>query len=417
MVCRDWASTLRRASYRGAPFFVESDNVETGRRLVVHEFPHKDAPYVEDMGRRANVVDVTAYVAGEDVETVGGRLFNACHQGGAAQLNLPTDRMQAHCESCAREYSKDRLGYIAFRLRFIRHGAGAAPASIGGGARAIEFAASGLVVQIGDAYAQQFKTLKEAGFVLDDATARVQEFAADFEAELRTSLIDAELVAPLLLQTSTIYNTAAELTLFGAVGDTFGERSYSATSQTVVETGLVSAVFDLITAAREALDPDMAPGFLVDWTQWGEVPTSSATPSLARLKSNATAINNVVRFSAAAQYATAIVNRTYTDPRDARQARADAAEYLGSLLDDLSGWATYEIGKEIYALRGMIADHLTTLLTTLAPVLVVSAPRRMPSLWWANRLYADAERAGEIAQRNSVKHASFMPTEFEALSR
>ena len=41
----------------------------------------------------------------------------------------------------------------------------------------------------------------------------------------------------------------------------------------------------------------------------------------------------------------------------------------------------------------------------------------MPSLWWANRLYGDAKRADEIVERNGVKHASFMPPEFEALAR
>ena len=42
---------------------------------------------------------------------------------------------------------------------------------------------------------------------------------------------------------------------------------------------------------------------------------------------------------------------------------------------------------------------------------------QMPSLYWAYRLYADAERAKEVAARNRVYHPSFMPTTFEALSK
>jgi prophage DNA circulation protein len=417
MVCRDWASTLRRASYRGAAFFVESDSVETGRRLVVHEFPHKDAPYVEDMGRRANTIDVTAYVATEDVEGPSGKLFNACHSGGPAQLNLPTDRMQAHCESCSREYSKDRLGYIAFRLRFIRHGAGAAPFAALGSSRAITFEAAGLVTMIGDAFTRQFKTIDEPGFVIDSAIEQVRALAVDFTAAVRTSMIAADLAAPVLLLSEQLYQQAPELTVFGAVGDTFGERQYLATAQTQLDTSLVPSVFGLFEAAREAMAPEAAAGFFVDWLAWAFETRTGPTPSMVRLAKNTAIVNTVVRMSAAAAYVTAIVGREYTDPRIARQARADVAEYLGDLLEGMRGYDSYEAVKEIYKLRGDVAEHLTTLIANMAPVLVVGAPRRMPALWWANRLYGDATRADEIVKRNGIKHASFMPTEFEALAR
>jgi len=68
-------------------------------------------------------------------------------------------------------------------------------------------------------------------------------------------------------------------------------------------------------------------------------------------------------------------------------------------------------------LRGRVAEHLSRLVTDLAPVLIVGAAQSMPSLWWANRLYGDAFRAAELVRRNRVKHASFMPVEFEALAR
>jgi prophage DNA circulation protein len=56
-----WRDKLLPASFKGAEFHVEAMNADGGRRLVVHEFPKKELPYVEDMGRKAGTVSVRGY--------------------------------------------------------------------------------------------------------------------------------------------------------------------------------------------------------------------------------------------------------------------------------------------------------------------------------------------------------------------
>jgi DNA circularisation protein N-terminus len=56
-----WRHDLKPASFRGVHFHVESGSKESGRRIVVHEFPKKDFPYSEDMGRRAYEFSVRGY--------------------------------------------------------------------------------------------------------------------------------------------------------------------------------------------------------------------------------------------------------------------------------------------------------------------------------------------------------------------
>ena len=48
-----WSDQLRPASFRGVPFVVLAGTVSAGRRLARHEYPQRDIPYMEDMGRRA----------------------------------------------------------------------------------------------------------------------------------------------------------------------------------------------------------------------------------------------------------------------------------------------------------------------------------------------------------------------------
>lgn len=64
-----WRAKLVPAYFRNrnmggqeALFHVETGSKESGRRIVTHEFPKKELPYAEDMGRRAMSFTVRGYV-------------------------------------------------------------------------------------------------------------------------------------------------------------------------------------------------------------------------------------------------------------------------------------------------------------------------------------------------------------------
>lgn len=59
-----WKSRIRKASFRGVAFGVADAGLEAGRRAVVHEFPQRDLPYVEDMGAAPARFTLQAFVLG-----------------------------------------------------------------------------------------------------------------------------------------------------------------------------------------------------------------------------------------------------------------------------------------------------------------------------------------------------------------
>jgi|OM-RGC.v1.023812305 prophage DNA circulation protein len=133
MPMRDWAKTLRHASFRGVPFWVDGEDPEVGRRVVAHEISGGDASLTEDMGARTKTIFVEAYVAGDLADVAGHALERACGAPGASLLILPMDAGEtAHCLSCSRSRRKDRNGFIAYRLEFMKAGG------------AVAFTASGL---------------------------------------------------------------------------------------------------------------------------------------------------------------------------------------------------------------------------------------------------------------------------------
>lgn len=417
MACNEWIGTLRRASYRGASFFVETDQITTGRRLVVHEFPNKDIPYVEDLGRKANRISVTAYVVGDNVGAAEGALRRACDAGGPARLNLPMARAIVHCEECSRDYKKDKLGYIAFTLKFVVEGSRPAPFASLNVARAIEFRASNIAAPLTEVVSRTFRGLGVPGFVADHAVERLQGIAAEFDVSVRSAPIAPDISGPLIVAAAEMSVNASSLIAVGDRGDRYSDASFVSSAEFAPAGDLVSAVVGLFSAAREGMAPEYAVSFFEPWLGFETEVWPVLSASSAISAENDRALDSLVRVAAAAQYAAAVALRTYPSRREAAQARADVAEYFSSILEGLRGWEGYAAWVEVSELMGQTVELLSRLVADLAPVLQVSAPRRMPALWWANRLYGDANRAGELVARNRVKHAAFMPVEFEALSR
>ncbi|KGF71154.1 hypothetical protein LL06_00720 [Hoeflea sp. BAL378] len=133
---------MRRASFRGVPFWVESESPEVGRRVVVHEISGGETILTEDMGARSKSIFVDAYVAGDAADFAGLALERACGVPGASLLILPMDAGEAvHCIACARTRSKDQNGFVAYRLEFIRSGGRASFAASGLGQLRTAFSA------------------------------------------------------------------------------------------------------------------------------------------------------------------------------------------------------------------------------------------------------------------------------------
>jgi prophage DNA circulation protein len=56
-----WRDALLPAMFDGRPFWTEAGSQSGGRRIAVHQFPKRDLPYAEDMGRRATEFVVRGY--------------------------------------------------------------------------------------------------------------------------------------------------------------------------------------------------------------------------------------------------------------------------------------------------------------------------------------------------------------------
>ncbi|GJD65177.1 DNA circularization N-terminal domain-containing protein [Methylobacterium frigidaeris] len=151
---RDWRQSLMPASFRGARFLVEKDELgKVGRSIVRHRYVKSETHATEDMGRLVREYRITAYLASDTADAEKTALITACGRAGVGTLVLPLQGSdQVRCEGCSTATHKDRLGYIALELEFVEAGqdGGGFPA-LALGDRIVESALDGLGSAVGDA--------------------------------------------------------------------------------------------------------------------------------------------------------------------------------------------------------------------------------------------------------------------------
>lgn len=128
-VTNTFLENLRPASWRGVPFEVNGDDAEFGRRVVVHEYPQRDKPYVEDLGRKTRKFTLDAWVCAHmenDFNPWDARdaLIEAIEAGDVGTLVHPFwGSMEGHISNVkVKQTSISMGGYVNFSMDFMESG-------------------------------------------------------------------------------------------------------------------------------------------------------------------------------------------------------------------------------------------------------------------------------------------------------
>jgi prophage DNA circulation protein len=129
-----WRNSFVPASFRNAQFYCQTNAREGGRRNVEHEFPKRDMPYGEDMGRKAVEFSVRGYcisypvtntiLQNRDYRLARDALLAVLEDNAPGLLILPFAKtaMWVIC-SRYRLTEEDRLGgYCTFDMSFAEKG-------------------------------------------------------------------------------------------------------------------------------------------------------------------------------------------------------------------------------------------------------------------------------------------------------
>lgn len=129
---RNWPKTIPGASFKGFPFHVEDEGTgEAGRLVALHTYAKAETHGTEDMGRKARIFHVAAYIVGDDADARAQAFIERCSTPGPGLLVLPiTPSQMVRCIGCDTNNRKNEMGKVAFVLKFLELGseAGGPPA-------------------------------------------------------------------------------------------------------------------------------------------------------------------------------------------------------------------------------------------------------------------------------------------------
>ncbi|ENM7042466.1 DNA circularization protein, partial [Escherichia coli] len=162
-----WKDRLQDASFRGVPFKVEEESAGTGRRVETHEYPNRDKPYTEDLGKITFRPSITAYVVGDDCFDQRDRLIDALNKPGPGTLVHPTyGELKACVDGEVRvSTSKSEGRIVRFDLKFVEAGELSYPTSGAATAQTLMSSCSALDDCISDSF---------SGFSIDGVADFVQ---------------------------------------------------------------------------------------------------------------------------------------------------------------------------------------------------------------------------------------------------
>lgn len=373
------------AEFRGVTLYLERGSISPGRRVQVHEYPLRDDPYAEDLGRKTREWQVTGYLLGEDYDVVRNQLAEALELPGAFEMRhsyYGTHRVVLTGDPRITESTRE-----------------------GGMARV-----SLTVLRADDA--PRYPT----------AVADTQQVVASTAESSRLAILDEFIDAFEIVELAVDRVEAVEATILGALSEIEGiVGGVTGTIARLIRTPaeLGAAILSSIGQIKNMFgEPSRALGVYSALFGTGEVrSTSFSAPRQTQIEAQAqNAAVALIRRGAAVEAAEASAEWQY----ETRQQAVETLEVIHQgITEQLSGSVPPlpQTTQRLVSLRAAAVQDLRRRGTALPELTRYTPNARLPALVLAHRLYGDARRDADIIRRNNVRHPGSVPADtLEVLS-
>lgn len=382
------------ASFRGVPFLVDTSEYSGGRRTVVKEFPLRDQPEVEDLGRATRTFPVEGYVLGDDYLPQRDALIDALdNRSGPGQLLHPTyGALQVICTNLKVRESKREGGFAAFAIEFTEAAAQPRnPTVEPDAAELLDASATAALEASGADYAAVLQVEDLPGWVFDSI------------ADVITSATEAvdQLVGPVLTEAQDLAALKSKLDALQVDALHLARRPLD----------LAAALDDLLLTFS---DPFLLPRLLRLYAFMPPERPGGTTLNREVEISNFDAVLALVRRGIAIQAARLAPLADF----DSYEAAVEVRDAVAEMLDEQLEVAGDEAFTPLQQLRADLVRSVPGEGSDLAHVVRYTPPAVVPSLVLAHRLYGDLEREEDLIGRNRIQNPAFIrgAEELEVLS-
>jgi len=401
-----WKQRLLQGTFRGVAFYIESSGGEIGRRVAVHEYPLRDKPYAEDLGRKARRFTLEMFVLGPDYMDARDALIGAIETAGPGPLVHPYlgEMTVTAVEARGPQESTREGGMARFSVTFVESGEATFPASSTDTAAVALEAADEAQASALEEFAEDFDVTGPE-FIAAQAAELLQTAAERIDA-IREGL-------PAIPEAATAL--ASRIRTFTGSVEALVREPLALAGEIY---GLVSGVLSSIGRVERAFAAYRMVGSILD----NQPSVFGTTPSRSQQAANQAAVADlieraavieacrlsagmVLRGTGATSAAAVSTNWAYAS----REAVTALRNELADRLDRLMETADDAIYETLADLRAAVVTDLTVRGADLARTARYTPPLTRPALAVAYHLYGHASRDLEIVARNNVRHPGFVP--------
>ena len=411
-----WRDRLRKASFRGVAFFVDSSELSGGRRVANHEFPGREEPYSEDLGRKQRTYPITAYIIGADYFRERDALINACEAESTGQLVHPYYGTKVvRCTSLRVSESRQDGGIVTVAMEFVEAGTKPSPKSSGDLLSSVQNAAADAKKALSAGF-EAMDVLNSPGFVIDSAIENLNSASDALASASRGLNGGAVKIANLAFAIRNLKANAGDLIRApGRLAAQF-QSALDLLKDALNLDGLLpadnrGAVINRpdqkLTSIKDDRGKRAAYAPLLSYTG-GITQTSRTTEARRREDDNQKLFVNLIRGSAAADLSEVATQTLFATSDEAIVQREEILEALDGLLE--SDVATDEAYAAVQDLASSVVSALPDPDGELPKLLNITLAVSAPSIILAYRLYRSMDLESDLILRNRIANPAFLPT-------
>ena len=418
---------LQPASFRGVPFEVSAAAGEFGRRVVVHEYPQRDKPFVEDMGRSARRFTFTAFVVGTDYIQKAEKLIGALETPGSGKLIHPwMGEMEVSIAANSKVNFDEKLGLASVVITVVESGQLEFPSTAKDSLSACFGAADTLCGAAIERFTSSIDLSLVSGYV-DSALSGdlLDVLGVVSNCELAKAFDFADSVADLASKGLSLLSTDPRVfatTLAGALG--LSRWATSVSAWTGVAKQLKNLVGnDKLSSGTKERAKAIAEGRVLSDARKAVMGNRAALETLTRQVLLAQVVGVSTRVSSELDSSTpgaspstdvAVIDASRPESKPIRsydEVVAVRDELTASLDSEMLLETDDVVYQALEESRVAVFETLTQSADTMSRLVTVTPADVTPALVLAYDYHDDAKRDIEIAQRNGVPREGFCPAQ------
>lgn len=386
---------LRQATFRSFEFFVESSQVAGGRRAVQHQYPNRETPYTEDMGRQARSYQIEGHIIGDDYLDAKNRLFEVFEKKGPGELIHPFYGSLMVQVSSLNVSESIKQGAIAtFSCTFLELGDSRFPKGTNDKGAILSDNVDASLALIKQDFDDNFSVLGMPEFAIQSARNLIAKAQQTFD-DITKPLSDvAEAVAELSFATRNLVAETNDLL-----------QSPESLSQRLLDS------FKLMENAISS-NKDKKNAYSGFYGFSGDDEVDETTPTRIQEAENKKTFENFMRRASAVSSTSPAIVAEFVSIDEAHESRQEISAVLEEQIREIEvEQPNTDLLQSMEDVNASMTDALPDPDADLPSIKTVTPERTSVTLLLSYDLNESIENEQDIIDRNSIRHPGFVPAQ------